>query len=72
MKYYIIPARSLTYAQRMTRLLKNAGIMAAIIRQSVSSGCSYGVKVKKAVLDRALKLLEEAGFDIPEPREEEQ
>ena len=64
MEYCIIMCRSLTYAQRAQRLLEAGRIHTGITKapQGITpEGCSYGVRVRAAVLTKALKMLAEAG-----------
>ena len=63
---YLIMCRSLTYAQRASRLLERHGITAAITKlpQSVAdSGCSYCVRVNEKNYRSALTILKEAGLN---------
>ena len=65
MLHYLIMTRSLTYAQRASRLLERSGITATIMRtpQSVSgSGCGYCVSVPYKHGVKAVKMLDEAGL----------
>lgn len=65
MDYCIIMCRSLTYAQRAVRLLETRRIYASLTKapQGVTpEGCSYGVRVRASFLERALKMLAEAGI----------
>ena len=67
--HYIIVCRSMTAAQRAHRLLQNAGVFCVVTKAPQSAnpgGCSYGVKLGERNLDRALRLLREAG--LPEGR----
>ena len=61
----LLSCRSLTYAQRSTRVLERAGITATVSRlpRSVSErGCGYCVIVAPRHLDRALERLSAAGL----------
>jgi hypothetical protein len=65
MLHYLIMTRSLTYAQRASRLLERSGITATIMRapQSVSgSGCGYCVSVSYKRGREAADILKEAGL----------
>lgn len=60
MTNYLLTYRSLTYAQKTSRILERAGIGVSIVRtpQEISSeGCGYALKVKGSELKRALTLL---------------
>ena len=55
-RYCLILCRSLTYAQRSSRVLERAPL-------SVSkTGCTYCVKLKETQLERALLLLDRAAI----------
>lgn len=67
MEHYILICRSLTYTQRAARLLQRSGMYAAVIKapQSVSDeGCSYGVRVRGADLERAREILASGGLTV--------
>ena len=60
---YLIMCRSLTYAQRSSRLLERSGITATVMKapQSVSgNGCGYSVAVPYKRGSKAVGLLREA------------
>jgi len=60
MEYYLIIARSVTYAQRMQRALEKTGIRCRIDRAPrdlVESGCAYVVRVNGNDLAAALMIL---------------
>jgi hypothetical protein len=62
---YLLMCRSLTYAQRASKLLERSGITAIItkIPQSVvGGGCQYCIKVNESRLTLALSLLNRNGF----------
>ncbi|QNL45610.1 DUF3343 domain-containing protein [Oscillibacter hominis] len=66
MEYYLIIARSITYAQRMSRVLERIGIRAQIFRAPVGltdRGCSYALRVRTEHLAPALRALHEAGLN---------
>ena len=63
---YLISCRSLSWAQRMGRVLERAGIPAATIRAPrdlAPEGCGHCLRVSEKHLPQALTLLREAGFD---------
>lgn len=65
MVYYLIVCRSLTYAQRTSRMLERAGITGQIMRapKSISGeGCSHVVRVAERWLVRALEILNREGL----------
>ena len=60
MTNYLLTYRSLTYAQRTSRLLERAGTGVSIVRtpQEISTeGCGYALKIKERDLERALAVL---------------
>ena len=64
---YIIMCRSLTYAQRASRILEKHGISAAVVKapQGTSrEGCSYGVRVRYDRIGTSTDILRQAGLDI--------
>ena len=64
MENYIIMCRSITYAQRGQRLLERSGISAYINKapQNVSlEGCSYGIRIMRKNLFKALEILHKGG-----------
>ena len=65
MLHYIIMSRSLTYAQRASKLLERSGITATVKRapQSLSgNGCGYCVGVSYKHGRKAVEVLDEAGL----------
>lgn len=63
MNDYLIICRSITHAQRISRLLQQKGIWNQIVRIPaglVKSGCGYAVKVKERALQTALHALSQA------------
>ncbi len=61
MKQYWISFRSLTYAQRASRVLERKGVTATIVRlpQGVSKkGCGYAV-IQRGSYREAIRILEE-------------
>lgn len=65
MEYYLIIARSITYAQRMSRALEGRGIRAGILRtpaEVMEQGCGYALKIRDSDLAAALKAIKEAGL----------
>ena len=64
--YAIILFRSLTYAQRGSRVLSLAGIPSYVMTapQGLTvKGCGYGERLNEAKLRRAVALLDERGID---------
>ena len=64
-RYCLILCRSLTYAQRSSRVLERAGITAVVRKAPLSvskTGCTYCVKLKETQLERALLLLDRAAI----------
>ena len=60
MTNYLLICRSLTYAQRAGKVLKNAGITASIMRvpkEVATNGCGYCIKLSEKYLSQALELL---------------
>ncbi|MFI3251474.1 MAG: DUF3343 domain-containing protein [Eubacteriales bacterium] len=60
MVYYLIICRSLTYAQRTSKVLERAGITSYILRtpKSISGeGCGHGVKIAQKNLEKTLTTL---------------
>lgn len=65
MEQYLIVARSLTYAQRMEKILSRAGIRARIFRAPkdlTDRGCAYAVQVSHTNPNTVLTLLNRAGL----------
>ena len=65
MEHYLIVARSVTYAQRMQRLLERAGIFHRIFRaprELGTVGCAYAVQVRTSDLTAALEALYKANL----------
>ncbi|WP_312636457.1 DUF3343 domain-containing protein [Oscillibacter sp.] len=65
MEQYWMIARSVTYAQRMERILMAAGIRTRIFRapRDLSNlGCAYAVEVTGGALRPALSILRSAGL----------
>ncbi len=63
MKRYFVTFRSVTYAQRGERLLRQAGISAPIQRtprQMEERGCGYSLALGEGELQRALGLLRQS------------
>lgn len=66
MDYYLILARSVTYAQRMQRVLERAGIRCRIARaprELTDLGCAYTVRLAVQDLTRALIVLHREALD---------
>lgn len=65
MQQYLLLCRSLTYAQRASRILERRGITATITKvpKSISGqGCGYCVKVSEKNLAQALSALRDEGL----------
>ena len=63
---YLILCRSLTYAQRTARVLKQAGVGSLVMRTPRSiagEGCGYCVKISEQWLSKALLLLRREGLE---------
>lgn len=66
MDYYLILARSVTYAQRMQLALKRAGMLCQIFRaprELTDLGCAYAVRLAAADLAPALTVLHREGLN---------
>ena len=66
MDYYLILARSVTYAQRMQRALERAGLRCQIFRaprELTDLGCAYAVQLAAADLKTALIALHREALD---------
>ncbi len=60
MPYYLLLSRSITHAQRMSRVLERSGITARFFRPPMSltdRGCSYAVRVGADSLPAAMERL---------------
>ena len=66
MEYYLIIARSVTYAQRIERVLSRAGIRSLVVRAPLEltkgEGCAYAVRLAADAMPAARKLLVENGL----------
>ena len=65
MPHYLLLCRSITYAQRMSGALEQAGISARVLRPPVGltdRGCAYGVRLRPGTLEAALTCLQAAGI----------
>ena len=66
MDHYLIIARSVTYAQRMQRVLARAGIRCQIFRaprELTELGCAYAVRVAVSDLTAALTTIHRESLD---------
>ena len=66
MEHYLIIARSVTYAQRMQRVLGRAGIRSRIFRAPrdlTDRGCAYAVQIPDTDLTAALTALHRESLD---------
>ncbi len=69
MEHYLILARSVTYAQRMQRVLENSGVRCTIYRAPrdlTDQGCAYVVRVSARDYHQALRVLSGAKLDAAE------
>ncbi len=67
MFYDLIICRSLTYAQRIAKVLERSGVWARVVRtpRSISKGgCGYSVRVPHGSLTTALKTLKQIGLPV--------
>lgn len=65
MNQYIIMCRSLTYAQRASRVLERAGVFSSITKAPMGvspEGCTYGVKLRTANIAEPLNTVRAAGI----------
>lgn len=65
MDYYLLTARTVTQAQRMSQVLQRGGVRNSIQRLPSglsSQGCAYGVRVNAGDGQRALGLTRSAGL----------
>ena len=65
MLQYLLMCRSLTYAQRASRLLERSGITAIVSKipkSAAGSGCNYCIKVSEKRLTSALEILNTSGL----------
>ncbi len=66
MEYYLILARSVTFAQRMQRALSRSGIRCQIFRAPrdlTNLGCAYAIRVNISDLSTALIVLHRESLD---------
>ena len=66
MEYYLILARSVSYAQRMQRELERAGVRCQLFRAPrdlTDRGCAYVLRIAVPELSRALTVLHRASLD---------
>ena len=65
MPYYLLLSRSITHAQRMSRILVRAGITARFFRPPMGltdRGCSYAVRINIDSLPSAMEQLRAEGL----------
>ncbi len=65
MPYYLLLSRSITHAQRMSRILERAGLTARFFRPPMGltdRGCSYAVRIGEGSLPLALERLRSEGL----------
>jgi len=63
--YYLLLSRSITHAQRMSRILERAGITARFFRPPMGltdRGCSYAVRVNADRIADAMEQLRAEGL----------
>ena len=63
--YYLLLSRSITHAQRMSRILEWAGITARFFRPPMGltdRGCSYAVRINAGSLTAAMERLRAEGL----------
>ncbi len=66
MEHYLILARSVTYAQRMQKVLSRAGVRCQIFRAPrdlTNLGCAYAVRIATSDLTAALTALHASSLD---------
>ena len=67
MEYYLIIARSVTYAQRIERVLSRAGIRALVFRAPLEltkdEGCAYAVRIPLKAMPEAWEVLRKNKLD---------
>ena len=60
MDSYYLTCRSLTYAQRLSRVLNSAGIRNSLVRTPSgmsNEGCGYSVRIRRDFLNDSLSVL---------------
>ena len=65
MSYYLLLSRSITHAQRMSRVLERAGITARFFRPPMGltdRGCGYAVRIGEGSLPAAMERLRSEGL----------
>ena len=66
MEYYLIIARSVTYAQRIERVLERSGIHSLVFRAPLEltrgEGCAYAVRISPDAAPAAHTLLQKNGL----------
>jgi len=65
LSYYLLLSRSITHAQRMSRVLERAGITARFFRPPMGltdRGCSYAVRIGEGSLPAAMERLRSEGL----------
>ena len=65
MSYYLLLSRSITHAQRMSRVLERAGITARFFRPPMGltdRGCSYAARIGEGSLPAAMERLRSEGL----------
>ena len=68
MEYYLMIARSVTYAQRIERVLSRAGIRSLVFRAPLEltkdEGCAYAVRIEQNAMQTAARLLRENNLSL--------
>ena len=65
MEHYLILARSVTYAQRMQKVLARAGVRSRIFRaprEVTELGCAYAVRVEHYEIQKAVRVIRGEGL----------
>lgn len=65
MTHYLMIARSVTYAQRMQRILAREGIRTTIYRaprELTDLGCAYAIRIAVSDFEQALLILRREAF----------
>ena len=63
----LIACRSVTYAQKVVRLLEKNNIRASVRRLPAGlpdTGCAHAIRVRRENLEQAIKIIQQAGFPV--------
>ena len=66
MEYYYLRCRSLTYGQRVVRILEKNGVhgwIAKLPSRGIYEGCGYSVKIAERKLYPALEIIRDNGLE---------